>query len=349
MSKKETDYFLYKQNKVMFYMDSIITNKRLFPPSLQISLTDYCAEKCYMCDHWKRENRVHVSLELLIAFLDKAKEHGLETVCYSGGDPLMYKHVNEVMQWHIDNDVEFGFITTGSVPIKRLNIESLRAATFVRCSLDAIDADVYHQIRGVKAVGHAMETIKFMKDEGVKIGLGITLSKLNVSQITKLVDFTILNKIEEFRVWVIRHPTDGINDIDKALKSSAINQIKNATKALKEVKVDHNLDETLNILKSGEKRDDFSTCKAALYQLFVDPSGNVFPCCIIAGDTEAEFQGEALFTMQSFVDLHIRETYKAIRAWSDKQVDDFCLTNCTKRLSTINVTVEQQQNKKYFF
>lgn len=342
----DTKYFSYKGNKVMLYLDSIRKGFIKFPPSLQISLTDYCGEKCYMCDHWKRANRVHFEHDKLIDFLDKAHSNGLETVCYSGGDPLMYKRVNEVMDWHLINDVEFGFITTGSVPIKKLNLDFLKHASFVRISLDAIDPKKYKLIRGVNASLYAQEVTKEMLSHGIKIGLGITLSKYNVDEIPALVDFTLKNGIKEFRVWPVRHSSDEINGID--ITDQLFMDIKFAIDIFNKDGIDHNLDETINILTFGEDTNLFKTCKASLYQLFVDPSGNIFPCCIIAGDTEAEFMGEPLFTIDNYLenDYHC---HNELRNWSEQHVGSFCIKNCTKRLSTINQVAEENWDKKLFF
>ena len=67
-----------------------------------------------MCDHHLRKDKAISDIDSWLYFLiDRSK---LESVCYAGGDPFTIKRMNEVMDFHIKNDIAFGFITCGFLP-----------------------------------------------------------------------------------------------------------------------------------------------------------------------------------------------------------------------------------------
>lgn len=325
-------YVEYREHKILRYMDSIKNGWRKFPPSLQIGLTDYCFNRCIMCGHWKRKNKSRLDLARLIESLEYGKDCGLESVCYSGGDPFMYgEELNALMQWHIENDVKFGFITAGYVS-GDIDLELLSEAEWVRCSLDAVDPDIYKLSRGGISCGKVIESIKMMIANDVNVCLGITIHRGNEANIRDIFDFAISLNIHEVRAWIVRN-ADGLEPEDKAQLAPMLNVYKHLFKM---AGVDNNIGETLSILEFGQEQLPFERCYACLFQLFIDANGDVYPCCIIAGDTEDSSNHSP------FGNIY-RDSWHVIKSWIDNfskfsssQLPAICRKNCILRLSTIN-------------
>jgi MoaA/NifB/PqqE/SkfB family radical SAM enzyme len=332
-------YEKYKSKKVSLFIDSIENGWRVFPPSLQIALTDYCFNKCFMCGHWKRENKNNMDCARLISFLELGKENGLQSVCYSGGDPFLWRELNDLMNWHIKSKIAFGFITAGFIP-DWVSKDKLKSAEWVRVSLDSI-GDSYSLIRGGNiSPKQIIDCIKDCLDLGINIELGITISSLNIDQIFGLVDLACIYSISNIRFWPIR----GGYEIDD--KKSAISILTRAKAKLFDNKIDNNIDTAIEILKFGEYSNSFLKCWAIFYQLFIEANGDVLPCCVLAGDTKDKNLSNPLFNIN---DISKELIYEKIKSFHNSNLLNICKNSCITRLASINMAVENNINKKNFF
>ena len=339
-----TNYKNYRAEKIMFYLEGIRNGTRIFPPSLQIALTDKCFNQCVMCGHWKREKKATLDCDVLINFLENAKICGdLQSVCYSGGDPMAYKDLDEIMCWHVENEIPFGIITAGYVP-SGISMDLLREAEWIRVSLDAFDADVYSEVRGGVGIEKVKESVEKMARNGCNVEFGITLTKANFGQVGKLASFAQHLNVKNFRVWPVRHCE--AYAIEEAQKAEAIARLESAEHLLQIYDIGNNIDEAIQIMKSGELQD-FPCCKATLFQLFVTATGDIMPCCILAGDSnESALWSNNLGT----IDDSCEDIMEAARKFSEIPRDSLPLAcdGCTSRLQTINKFASTHWEDKYF-
>jgi len=347
----------YRKEKVLRYLDSLKYGWRKFPPSLQVGLTDRCFNKCVMCGHWKREVKSEIDVDKLIMFLRFAKMRGLETVCYSGGDPFKYpaEKLSKLIDFHIDTGIAYGFITAGYIPVS-YDVD-LASADFVRVSLDSVDEHVYAKSRGGVKFRHVIESVDNMLFNGVKVGLGITLHKLNYNNVSDVFDYAVKRQIGEVRVWPCREvPKIGLDTID-ALKLGKI--LYKYADIFDLVDVSNNLRETADnlVINSETLGLEFTRCYACFYQLFVHPNCDVYPCCITAGDTQDASHCAPLFNFSN-IDENDQVKWKFDGYWDDarrwnknilgKHLPPICSRNCIPRLSTINHFAELEINKSLF-
>lgn len=283
------------------------------PVSLQVALTDACFNSCVMCDHPSREKHM-IRLGEWIDFMNWAVMVGeVESVCYSGGDPMAYPEFNAVMAWHVEYGVSFGITTSGYVP-KNIDLSLLAKATWVRVSLDAVTPEVYDACRGRIKVDKVIEGIDSMLAAGVNVQLGVTVHSGNQHDIKNVMAFAKSRGITDGFVHTV-YP-DSVGD-----KSPLFDrQIK-----------------------------PFQYCSAVFYQLYIDSNGDVYPCCITAGDTKGAAQSKPLGNISNwkgawiaakrFARLHREELPRACK-------------HCVKRLSEINHVIErlsEMQNQRAFF
>jgi MoaA/NifB/PqqE/SkfB family radical SAM enzyme len=333
-----TTYDEYRTDKIVFYLEGIRNGTRRFPPSLQIAITDHCFNKCVMCGHWQRSDKKEIGWQQLLSFLSEAKGIGLETVCYSGGDPFRYVHLNKIMEWHIENDMPFGFIACGYLP-HYINVDLLRHAAWVRVSIDSIVDDRYAKLRGGIGLAQVRKSLDVMWQAGVNLQFGITLTGDNCTELMDLAHYAISLHASSFRVWPVRSHPELSCPTDKAkhylLRTSAILE-----------GIDNNCIDAIDILENGEHMD-FKECKAVLFQLFIDASGRVYHCCILAGDACEHDLADSLGSI--FTDP-LPSIYAEALAFSKiprNRLPDGC-SGCTKRLQTISVVAEKHWNDKHF-
>lgn len=271
------------------------------PISVQVALTDRCFNRCVMCDHPSRQPRT-ITPEDWLNFLRRVP--AIESVCYSGGDPMAYHAFNDVMDYHIDKHIPFGATITGYVP-KYIDIARLAKAAWIRVSLDAVTPSVYEVVRGHTPIEKVLRSIDAMLDAHVNVCLGITVHPQNESDLPYVLAYAKAKGITDIDVRPV-YPDSSVESVD------------------------------------GLERyvQPFNRCHAALYQLYIDADGAVYPCCITAGDTRGVAQGYSLGNISD--DWAV--VWKAVTEYSRLSIDDLpeiCRTCCVQRLSEINYVCDR--------
>jgi radical SAM protein with 4Fe4S-binding SPASM domain len=305
-----------KTAKVARYFDRVQGGKMGNPISLQVALCDACFNRCIMCDHPSRKQYT-LDHEKWIMFMSRMSLRGLESVCYSGGDPMAYEHFNAVMRAHIDLGVEFGMTITGYVP-PRIDLGLLRHAKWVRASLDAVTPEIYEKVRGKTPVAKVQRSIEAMVAANVNVAFGITLHNDNIGDLDNVMAYA--KKI-------------GVTDIEThhIVPDSGVRAVKVPEKW--ERKIEH-----------------FQNCHAVLYQLYIDAQGDVYPCCITAGDAQAAPQAYALGNFLR--DDWDTEVWPKVIEYSQlniKELPPICRSCCIQRLSQINRICDEIKSEKSFF
>lgn len=312
----KTMTFDRKTAKVARYYEQVKGGKRGIPISLQVALCDQCFNRCIMCDHPLRVPHKMIAahwIERLIWFADQ----GLESVCYSGGDPMAYTDFNAVMETHIKHDVEFGMTITGYVP-PTIDLGLLSNAAWVRVSLDAVTPEIYAKVRGHIKVEKVLRSIEAMLAAGVPVALGITLHADNVDDLPNVLAVAAGYGITDIETHHIE-PESGPR--------------------------------VMRVPEKWERKiEPFQNCHAALYQLYIDAQGDLYPCCITAGDAHATPQAYALGNI--WRDSWVLKLWPAVIEYSElniKDLPEICRSCCIHRLSQINYICGEMKDGKNFF
>lgn len=164
------------QTKLLHNLDNLKTMQRgVFKPiSIQLAPTDICNLNCIMCSVKEREGD-ELTLEQCIQVLIDFKGLGAKTVEFTGGgDPTMYKYINEVITCAHGLGYSIGLITNG-VKLNNISLENLAKLTWIRISLNCLD---------------------YVKDIDIQVPVNVTLGFSYV--ITNLSDEKKLEKIADY-------------------------------------------------------------------------------------------------------------------------------------------------------
>lgn len=306
-----------REVKTLKYVDSIGKGLRRFPPSLHIAITDHCFNHCPMCGHWRRKEKASLPWEALLKFLVEPIANGLQTICYSGGDPMAYPEINKLLGYHNRGagvGLDFGIVTSGYVP-ETVDIKDLAKVRWVRVSLDAIGDKAYAKCRGgVVTFSQVDESIKRMIDNDVNVELNVTVHKDNIAHIDEIYNYADMNNIDKVVVRdAYRHSDEMLSSVQKPFCPEPV-----------------------------------TTCYASLFQLFIDAHGFIYPCCIIGGDTERQPRGKhiAHISETAFVAQGRAEAFSYI---GFKKISDICNQICIPRLNEINVLMDRRRLGRDFF
>lgn len=300
------------------------------PISIQAAINDNCFSDCIMCSHPQKPKKFSVSGEEWCEFLKECKKLGLESVCYSGGDPFAHKDLNMIMSMHTELKIKFGFITTGYVP-RSINWDLLKFASWIRVSLDAINPESYAKVRGLIPVGKVLSCVDRMIDEGIEVGLCPTVHHYNRNDIFDVLDYAI-----EKGLYVgVKTAYPGTID----LSGVDWDRIRGYGKLFDDAGLE------LRVY-DGKSYESFNRCSAVFYQLFIDSKGDVYPCCTLGGDVDLTPSGNSLCNISDGI-LKIIGARNEFSGLGSKDRPNGCKV-CIGRLTEINHICEIDSGDNFY-
>lgn len=90
--------------------------KQLKLLEIKIELTDACGLRCVHCSsNASTHGRLEISPDKCIEILDDSAELGVKEVTFSGGEPLLYEHLADVVERARGHGMDVSIYTTGNV------------------------------------------------------------------------------------------------------------------------------------------------------------------------------------------------------------------------------------------
>ena len=329
---------MVNNNRILRYADAVAWDSRAVPPSLHIALTDQCWNQCKICGHWERKDKTDIDINELSQFITECEKHNLETVCFTGGDPLRYSCFNRIAHMCSEWGIDYGIVTAGWKP-SWINMDTLRRARWVRCSIDAVGEEHYRAVRGGSLRWKTLEaSLNKMAAEGVNLQVFTTISKHNVNYLADLYSWLYDNRymFSEFRAR-------------PAYKHGGCSDSVNSVQVMKILgRYQQELDNA-ELVQRQFTPVPFEHCQAVKYQWFISAKGNIYPCCITAGDTESASRVEPI----GHITDGIGNLYNAALQWSCIGYDslpDVCRKECVPRFNAINtmLTNDYLLEKNFF-
>lgn len=281
--------------KILPYVKLIEKGLLEAPISLHLLITDYCVNKCNMCGHWKTDNKKVLRLETLERIWDEMSFNGGESICLTGGDPVIHPQFNEILE--LERNFDLGIITTGNFQ-KDFKWELLKDLKWIRFSIDSLNADRYSIIRGRNNLWETIiPNLKRTQELNREVGINFTIQKLNYDEIIDIVNFSINNDIYRLMLY----PMHG--DFDLAIKEKEIKDViyqlekiisVGRYKSIPENNI-YSLYESLRKALNEDKTNvrelidlDTYPCMINKIHLAIGADGSVYPCEMIADDTDIQ-------------------------------------------------------------
>ncbi len=205
----------------MLYKSIIENNTSIypifFPTSITIKLTNRCNLNCSFCSQGDARN-VDLDLKTIKKLLDEIKGYSVCEVIYTGGEPLLHPHINEILMYGkrlglhqilVTNGMNLDCFTTDIFSV----IESIGIS--IHGDETVHDAVVGHKGAYKKVVSN-IDFIHRMKN-GPSITLNFTISERNTNCISSVQD---LAKMYGCQMCVAR-----LNKIGRAEKNENIKEI----------------------------------------------------------------------------------------------------------------------------
>ncbi|MBN1257820.1 MAG: radical SAM protein [Planctomycetes bacterium] len=158
-----------------------------YPISVELSLTNRCNLSCPWCSdsNLRQQAMVDLSYETLQELVRDLKAHGTKgIVIEGGGEPTLYKHFNELVEFIAAQGLSIGLITNGVLfPYRDL----VKHFSWIRISLDASSKENYRECKGKDLFDQVLNNIHSIAEEGIVCGVGYVVNKLNSKNLEDLV------------------------------------------------------------------------------------------------------------------------------------------------------------------
>ena len=155
------------------------------PKKIHIATTNGCNMRCGHCYMSAGMSPVEtIDIQKTIQLVKELNQiYGKLDVVVSGGEPLTYKHLEELLKSIKDNDV---ILFTNGTLISEENIDMIaECCNEVQVSFEGVSSEVYSQVRGSDNYDKVCHALELLKDRGVRIVLAVTVLPNTLMDIQK--------------------------------------------------------------------------------------------------------------------------------------------------------------------
>lgn len=159
---------------------------KFLKPYIAISLTDVCNLRCVYCPP-AGENyhtpTVMMPLERACGILDTAAELGLQKVRFTGGEPLLYPHLQAVVEHAAQCGLSVHLNTNGLLLAQNLDWLAKIPGIHIKVSLDAHTNPAMQRIAGAGQAKRVIAGLRRAAAAGIVQRINFVLTRLNVDQV----------------------------------------------------------------------------------------------------------------------------------------------------------------------
>lgn len=257
--------------------------------SVQMNILNRCTSRCKSCRKYTWPNET-MSVDDIRNTLSVLKnKFGLQTVVFSGGDPILHPQFSEVIDVCKDLDIAFSLITTLITGDMELLEKISENAHRIHCSVDSVRSSRYAFIRGVDGLGIVKRNIGIankirIKNGMIPVRISSTISKFNfeetydlyefAKQYECLINFYFLHTWDDLKME--EEEVDTFYDLIEDVCADEMYLQKVISNARSIRMQEYDFDESY--LKGCD------ACYIPRISATIDANGDIYPCCFLLQD-----------------------------------------------------------------
>lgn len=237
-------------------------NKKL--ENVAVMLTNRCNLSCKHCCASQIISEKDISFDIV----RKVVELNPHQICITGGEPLLYKNIEEVLKFikkHYNGKL---LLATNGLLVNKYIDMIVKYFDKVEISIDGLNNDETSRYRERGVFKCVLDAVKMLKDNGLRVAISLVTYDGHETE-----EFNKLNE-EYGTVPILRSLFINdrvIENIDKIIPGGEEQYIK----VMKEV------------IENQEQDEKLCTCGSVSYQILIDSEGYVYPC---GGLAEEDFK-----------------------------------------------------------
>ncbi len=260
------------------FIDEHLAHVHAGPSHAQIAITHVCPQHCDFCYNRERAGTPLSTHEILEA-IDTLADMGVFWLGLTGGEPLLNKHIVDIVEHAVARRCAVKLFTTGCTLTPELAGRLKRAGLFSVCvSLDHWREEIHDRGRNYPgAYRAALAAIRMFQEAGLHTGASAVLSKEMIVSGASREFLAFLEGLGVHEAWLSEVKPSTPAFWDERLVSGEAER-----RLLMALQDEHNRRVppprmTVNYLGHFESGDHFG-CNAGHKMVYVDAYGEVSPC-----------------------------------------------------------------------
>ena len=211
---------------------------------LQIHLTRRCNLRCLHCySSSSPEERDELGVALLLQAITDASREGYTNVSFSGGEPVLYKSLLELLEQAHRCKMRTAVVSNGMLLDER-RLEKLSGAIdILAISLDGMPASHNRMRATERAFETMMARLEDIRESGIPFGFIFTLTKRNFRELDWVANFALEQRAKLLQI----HPLEEVGRAQQYLAGVKPNESIRAYTYLKAMRLQKALGDRLYI------------------------------------------------------------------------------------------------------
>gem|GEM_PF-2836518 len=267
---------------------------RSYPFVVVLRLNDSCNLACKYCDSYQLDKTLH--FKKLEAFLDQVYAIGCRFFILTGGEPFLYEDRMHLENWFAKRNCYLVINTNG----KRIDHPQyqhfINQADDVLVSLDGLET-LNDENRGKGSFQNVMKTLEFLRKQKKKVTLSCVLTEKSTT-VENLEFLLSIKKKYKANIGLSPITADGRINNSQFSNQNALSSEK--LRLLKEFYHQNrrHFPELSDPLLAYFVRPKPFVCQTYRYALYVDVSGEIFPCINVTDRSDAVVANVATYQNQ---------------------------------------------------
>ena len=253
------------------------------PYRLDLALTYRCNNDCAHCYNVEGRNLTELSTSDWKSVLDKAWELGIPHIIFTGGEPTLREDLAELVA-HAEHNGQITGLNTNARRLSDIHyVEKLVEAGLdhVQITVEAGDAEVHDRM--VRAKGAHAQTVKGLKNalaSQLYVMTNTTMLRTNEDTLPATLDFLAESGVPTVGLNALIHSGRGSTvgtGLDESDLTALLEVARNKTEMHGQRLIWYTPTQYCNFDPMTQELG-VKGCTAALYNMCVEPDGNVLPC-----------------------------------------------------------------------
>lgn len=183
-----------------------------YPSQIGIAVTNKCNFACVHCINYSSiKNKEEIPIDVVKTIIDYMYAHSILCLDISGGEPLLYQGLEDVLQYGYDRNLTMSIATNGYLLrgeflkiLKKYNVS-------VRVSYDGYDEESFSKIRGKGLYKRVYENITNAINKGLDVTLVSVIHRDNFNEIECYLESASKLRIKQLRIMPYVPAGRGVN------------------------------------------------------------------------------------------------------------------------------------------
>jgi len=265
------------------------------PVIAHLAITGRCNMRCKYCSVRKvhSANAEELTTEEYKIIIKKLSALGVFQIGLTGGEPTLRNDIVELAGYITSLGIACNMTTNGWSVSEQLakNLCKKGGLEQSQVSLDSYIKEHHENLRGTNSYARALKTIGILQNAGMKVGVDCVVSKNNIADIPKFVDFLARRKIPGLTLIKLKKGDLPLDVFQKLLPDyeeygKLIADLCRRENAMPEVTIDCASVCNLHYSMTREEQAELHSagCPAGHTLISIAPNGDLYPCAALSSE-----------------------------------------------------------------